>query len=101
VSELDDMLGKILSSPDEMEKISKMASELFGGGGPEKSQPQDISAILGSLMGGSGGSKAGLADALGTYLKPERRRKLEKALKISRLAGVAELAMRGMGDLNE
>lgn len=101
MDELEDMLGKILSSPGEMEKLSKMASELFGGGGPEKSPPQDISGILSSLMGGGGGDKAALVSALGPYLKPERRRKLEKALKISRLAGVAELAMRGMGETNE
>ena len=101
MDELEDMLGKILSSPGEMEKLSKMASELFVGGGPEKSPTQDISGILSSLMGGGGGDKAALVSALGPYLKPERKRKLEKALKISRLAGVAELAMRGMGETNE
>ncbi len=102
MNELEDMLGKILSSPDEMEKISKMASELFGGGGneaPRDSGMPDIGKMLGSLMG-SGGDKAALVAALGPYLKPERRRKLEKALKISRLAGIAEIAMNGMGDGN-
>lgn len=104
MNELEDMLGKILSSPDEMEKISKMASELFGGGGTESpgdSGMPDISKMLGSFIGGGGGGdKAALVAALGPYLKPERRRKLEKALKISRLAGIAEIAMKGMGDGN-
>ncbi len=110
MNELEDMLGKILSSPEEMEKIGKMASEIFGGGGEtpsaaetaDKGKMPDIGKMLGSLMGkgGSGGDKAALVAALGPYLKPERRRKLEKALKISRLAGVAEMAMQGLGDLD-
>jgi len=109
MNELEDMLGKILSSPEEMEKIGKMASEIFGGGEKaqeptkaEKGKTPDIGKMLGSLMGsrGSGGDKAALVAALGPYLKPDRRRKLEKALKISRLAGVAEIAMQGLGDLD-
>lgn len=97
------MLGKILSSPKEMEKIGKMASELFGGGDagtpPEGSMP-DLGKMLASFGGGGGGDKAALVAALAPYLKPERRRKLEKALKISRLAGIAEFAMNGMGEGN-
>ena len=109
MNEIEDMLGKILSSPEEMEKLGKMASELFGGGAeeaPKKGAAQtdkmpDIGKMLGSLMGGgkgNGGDKAALVAALGPYLKPERRRRLEKALKISRLAGIAEIAMQGLGD---
>ena len=96
------MLGKILSSPEDMEKIGKMASELFGGaetGSAESAMP-DISKMLASLSSRGGGDKAALVAALGPYLKPERRKKLEKALKISRLAAVAELAMNGMGEGN-
>lgn len=103
MSEFEDMLGKILGDPGEMEKIANLASELLGNGngGEEKSQDgPDISKMIGKLMGGqsAGGDKAALVAALGPYLKPERRRKLEKALKISRLAGIAEIAMSGMGE---
>ena len=107
MNEIEDMLSKILSSPEEMEKLGKMASELFGGGevqGEKKSAAPmpDISAMLSSVMGSKSGSdKAALVKALSPYLKPERQRKLEKALKISRLAGMAEIAMQGMGDGNE
>lgn len=104
MSEFEDMLGKILSDPGEMEKIADLASQIMGGEagggqGKEKSGP-DIGKMLGKLMGGqsSGGDKAALVAALGPYLKPERRRKLEKALKISRLAGIAEIAMSGLGE---
>ena len=106
MNEIEDMLSKILSSPEEMEKLGKMASELFGGeaqGDKKSASPMgDISAMLSSVMGGKSGSdKAALVKALSPYLKPERQRKLEKALKISRLAGMAEIAMQGMGDGNE
>ena len=106
MNEIEDMLSKILSSPEEMEKLGKMASELFGGEAQnEKGKPMpsvsDISSMLNSLMGSKGGDKAALVKALSPYLKPERQRKLEKALKISRLAGVAEIAMQSFGDGNE
>ena len=102
MGELEDMLGKILGDPEEMEKIAGMASRLFGGEGGEKgeSSSPDLGEMLGRLMKNpsSGGEKAAMVAALGPYLKPERRRKLEKALQISRLAGLAEIAMSGLGE---
>ena len=104
MSELEDMMGKILSDPGEMEKIGKMASELFGVGEaqPDMQQGADMGKLLGGLMKkSSGGSdKAALVAALGPYLKPERRQKLEKALRISRLASLASLAMNELGEGN-
>ncbi len=104
MSELEDMIGKILGDPGEMEKISQLASELFGGsdGAGEKKAEPDFGKMLGGLMKSSsaGSDKAALVAALGPYLKPERQRKLEKALKISRLAGLAGLAMNEMGEGN-
>lgn len=103
MSEFEDMLGKILGDPAEMEKIADLASQFMGGGdgqGEEKksSSGPDLGALFSKLSGASGGDKAALVAALGPYLKPERRRKLEKALRISRLAGIAEIAMSGMGE---
>ena len=104
MSELEDMIGKILSDPGEMEKITKMASELFGGGAAEEekaSGSMDISKLLGRALKGSDESnKAALVAALCPYLKPQRRQKLEKALRISRLAGLAGLAMNEFGEAN-
>jgi len=102
VSEFEDMLGKILSDPAEMGKIADLASQIMGGGenaGEKRSDGSDLASLLGKL-GASGGSsdKAALVAALGPFLKPERRRKLEKALRISRLAGIAEIAMSGLGE---
>lgn len=102
MSELEDMLGKILGDPGEMEKIAGLASQLFGGEKEEQSASSgpDLAKMMGKLMQSSSGSgdKAALVAALGPYLKPERRRKLEKALQISRIAGMAGIAFSEMGD---
>ena len=103
MNEIEDMLGKILSDPDEMAKINRLASSLFGGEGDDKKPESDMGAMLGSLMGkgGPGGNKAAFVEALGPYLKPERRRRLEKALKISRIAGIAGIALNEWGEGDE
>ena len=108
MSELEDMIGKILGDPASMERISGLASQLMGGGEEKKAEsepllpgldPAMLSGI-GKLMAGmnSDGGKAELVAALGPYLKPERRSKLEKAVKISRLAHVAGLALEEYGN---
>ncbi len=102
MSELEDMIGKILGDPAQMERITQMAGRLMGEGAPaEDSSPNlPLAGGLGKLLSGldGGGDKAGLAAALGPYLKPERRSKLEKAVRISRMARLAGLAMEEYGD---
>ena len=95
MSEFDDKLHAILSDPAEMERIARLASELMGGGAadaPPKEAAPDGALLqrLGALLGGAGGGdKAALVGALAPYLQPERRARLQKAL---RLAGVLRLA---------
>ena len=103
MSEIEDMLGKILSDPEEMAKISRLASSIFGEEEDNKKPGGDMGAILGALMGKSGnsGNKAAFVEAIGPYLKPERRRRLEKALKISRIAGIAGIALNEWGEGDE
>jgi len=106
VSELEDMIGKILSDPAQMERISGLASQLMGGGEEKKSEAAELPGLdpamlygIGRLIGmDSGGGKAELVAALGPYLKPERRSKLEKAARISRLAHIAGLALEEYGN---
>ena len=103
MSEIEDMLGKILGDPEEMAKISRLASSIFGEEGDNKKPEGDMGAMLGALMGkgGSGGNTAAFVEAIGPYLKPERRRRLEKALKISRIAGIAGIALNEWGEGDE
>lgn len=100
MNEIEDMLGKILSDPEEMAKISRLASSVFGGEENAPKAESDMGGMLSALMGkaGGGSDKAAFVAALGPYLKPERRRKLEKALKISRIAGIAGLALNEWGE---
>lgn len=102
MSELEDMIGKILGDPAQMERITQMAGRLMGDPSPTEESSGGISMPggLGKLLSGldTGGDKAGLAAALGPYLKPERRSKLEKAVRISRMARLAGLAMEEYGD---
>ncbi len=95
MSEFEDKLHAILSDPAEMERIGRLASELMGGGAG--SVPTDdgggdgtLLRRLGGLLGGAGlGDKAELVNALSPYLRPDRRERLHRAL---RLAGVLRLA---------
>ena len=96
MSEFEDKLHAILSDPAEMERIGRLASELMGGGAG--SVPTDdggggdgtLLRRLGGLLGGAGlGDKTELVNALSPYLRPDRRERLRRAL---RLAGVLRLA---------
>ena len=99
MNEIEDMLGKILSDPEELAKISRLASSVFGGEENAPKAESDMGGMLNAILGKAGGSdKAAFVAALGPYLKPERRRKLEKALKISRIAGIAGLALNEWGE---
>lgn len=98
MSEFEDKLHAILSDPAEMERISRLASELMGGERPAPEAPaggMDSALLqrLSSMLGGAGtGDKAALLNALSPYLQPERRARLQKALRLAvvlRLAGTA------------
>lgn len=97
MNELEDKINSILENPEEMEKISRMASELFGiqPEGKDSSQsPPDMSGMMSkiSAMMGGGSEKAGLLNAISPYLSEHRRRKLQKSMRLAqmlRLAGKA------------
>lgn len=99
MSEFEDRLNHILSSPEEMEKISRLAAQLMGGtedsGGTQSNPTPDLSRLLG--LSGRSGSKAALLSALAPYLQPERRKKLEKALRLAQAARIAGIALDSFG----
>lgn len=123
MSELEDKLNSILSSPEEMEKVSKMAQSLFGGeaGKPEPAAknldlaslaqmlPKDLdlgslggmlpegldAGMLGKVMSSFGGQKSGnmaMLDAIRPHLAEKRQAKLAKAMQISKMAKIAQIA---------
>ena len=114
MSELEDKLNNILSSPKEMEKIMDMAKSLSGSlsiGGAEGSKNTPSAAanaspppavdpkllkIMTKLMGeynSKSDDKTALMEAVKPFLKEERRQAVDRAEQITRLARVARLAM--------
>ena len=105
MSELEDKINSILSDPDQMDQINRLASQLMGGEAPGNGGMPDLGDLmrglggLGSLgtSGGSGGSKAALLSAITPYISEKRASKLQKAIRFAQLARIAgsALAQRG------
>ncbi len=102
MSALEDKINSLLSNPEEMGKLAKMAAKLMDGGLPENSAPQkdpeesgldpSMMATIGKVMkglGGGGGGRKDLVSALCPYLEDSRRRRLEKAIRMAQVVKVA------------
>lgn len=115
MSELEDRLNSILSDPEQMARISSLAQSLMGGGAEESAPTGDLSGLaealggkdgenallgkLGSLLGQSGDAdKRALLEAMKPYLSEKRRGKLDRAMKLTRMARLARLAMGELGN---
>ena len=99
MSEFEDKLNTLLSDPDSMAQIMKLAQSI--GEKSEDSQTvPDQGPDLGKLislanqLGGSCDSKySALLYALKPYLREERQAKLDRAIRISKLSRMAKTAM--------
>ena len=113
MAELEDMINSVLNDPEQMSMISSLAKSLMGGEGSREekasaAQPlPDIEpkmlAKIQQLMGGAEkplGSEA-LLRAMQPYLSEKRRLKMDKALKLARLAKLAGFAMDELGGEKE
>lgn len=114
MSDFEDRLNSILSDPAQMEKITAMAKSLMG---PQEAPQTAVRvepkkdagllenfdpAMLGRLttMLGSGNrtdEKRALLEAMKPYLSPQRREKLDRAMKLAKMIGMAELAFGALG----
>ena len=108
MAELEDMLNQVLSDPEQMSKIAGLAQSLMGGmeSSPADSHNSSLPIdpkMLGriqKLMGGSGDNKSSseaLLRAMQPYLSEKRRIKMDKALKLARMAKLAGFAMEEFG----
>ena len=108
MSELEDRINSLLSSPEDMAQMMQIAKSIMP---EEKPEPEDngasdILGVLGGLTGG--GMSSGLMSVFGNliggdekndkrtllaamtpYLGEKRRGKMEKAMQIAKLASVA------------
>ncbi len=113
MSELETKLHELLNNPSELEKLTSMASQLMGG------SAAGSSADGGSANGGAEGSLLGNLSSLlsgapprqpdktevlrsiAAYLAPQRREKLEKAIRLAQVARVASFALGERGGEND
>ena len=109
MNDLEEQLNSILADPGQMEKLAGLARSLMGGGesaapqNPSEGQGLDASLLqsMSRLMqGGEDGREQALLKAMAPYLSEKRRRKLDHALQLARLARIARLAIgdTGAGD---
>jgi hypothetical protein len=120
MSELEDKLNQILSSPAEMEKIMGLARSFSGslggtspgeGAGAAAGPTPDLSGIASTLKDidpkifrlvtrlateytSGKDDKAVLLNAIKPYLKEDRREKIDRAADIAKLARLAKVAFR-------
>ena len=105
MNELEDRINSVLNDPSQMEKLANIAKSIMGGSqSAEVPSAPDIDpaliARIGSIMS-RGESKSSkdkkLLEAMRPYLSEKRRSKMDKALRIAKLAGIAEIAMTELG----
>lgn len=115
MSSLEEQLNSILSDPGQMAQLQSLAQSLMGpsASAEEPAQEAPSGDLLSSLLGDDGGltarlfsllrqetgpdDKRALLQALAPYLSEKRRGKLERALRLARMAKLARLAM---GEMN-
>lgn len=105
MGELEDRISSVLNDPEQFSKIAAMAKSLMGG---ESEAPQQKAAPDMELMGklgsifkadiASGSESLKMLEAMKPCLSEKRRKKLDKALTLARLARFAGFAVNGMGD---
>jgi hypothetical protein len=118
MSEFEDKLNKILSSPADMEKIMSIAQSFSGSlgsqasaeGTKEGASAPDLSAITSSLKDidpkimrlvtrlvgeytSGKNDKTALLNAIKPYLREDRRDKVDKAAEIAKIAKLAKVAL--------
>lgn len=105
MSDFEDKLNKLLNDPDELERFAGFAKSLMSGGeeqeketAPPSAEPELLKSLGGLLRSGAGGSReTRLLEAMRPYLSEKRRGKMDRALKLARLADLAERASESIG----
>lgn len=103
MDELGEKLDALLHDPQQLGRIAQLASSLVGDGG--EAQPEagldagQLRRMLSAMRGSSRDSASRhLLEAMKPYLAEKRRRKIDRAMKLARLASLAELAAGEMGE---
>ena len=102
MDELPGGLESILSDPEAMARLTRMARQLMGDSpgadpAPQPSPGPDLPGDLGRLLKGIPTARRPLAEALGPYLGAERGKKLSRALGMAAAIRLAGGALKGEG----
>ena len=104
IDDITAKLSSLLDSPEGMERVKAMADSIFGSG--QNSEPADTSSIFGGLGAGeletvmslakllgsdTEDSRATLLRALKPHLSSERQDKVDRAVKLLRIASILPL----------
>lgn len=117
MTELEERINSLLGDPAQLEGITKLARSLMSGGAGDENSVEDkspaafqppgmlgqlgidgetmgrIGRLLSAQQSSSPGAGQALLEAMRPYLSEKRQHKVDKALKIARLAKLAGLAM--------
>ena len=108
MSEWEDRINSILGDPAQMAEIERLAQSLMGGGSGGTADAEPLSASpggegpdptllarLSALMrsDAESGREKALLEAMKPYLSDKRRGKLDRAMKLARMARLAGLAL--------
>ena len=98
MNELEEQINRVLNDPEQLEQITRLARSFMGEETapipPSPSLPDaETISRLRTLMSDPGGQERALIEAMKPYLSEKRRGKLDKAMRIARLAGLARRAL--------
>ncbi len=104
MGELEERIEQVLNDPAQMAQIMGMAQSLLGGSAAPADRPEpppggipDAPGLTAERKSGGAGDPQTLLRALQPYLSDRRRGKLEKALRITRMAHLAKGALGSLG----
>ena len=99
MDELQESLRSLIEDPEELRRMTEMASQLLGGGeAAAQDEPKlpELSSIMGKLRGGNSDTQK-LLQAMKPFLAPERQARLSRAMRAAKLASLASTAFTQLG----
>ena len=106
VNELEDRINSLLSDPAQMEKLAGLAQRLMGGTDePPAAEPPPVpdAGLLAKLAASmraaesEPGRERALLAAMRPYLSAPRQEKMDRALRLARMAKLAQRVLGEMG----
>ena len=98
---LEEKIKEVLSDPEKFDGILSIAKNLgFRDEEPAQEAPIPIAPIM-EMLGKANtqnGKQDALIHALLPYLRPERQKKLQRALRLAKLSDLAQFALKNYAD---